>query len=360
VSGLQVYGGQLNGDDLLVLQTLSDIDAPEGVRLWELWYQQKFADKFDVKIGEQSLDEEFIIAPSGNSLFINGVSGWPGLPTVDLPGGGPVYPLAALGVRGRAQLTDSVTVLGGVFNGSPIPRDSPSTPTSNPHGVSFPLDVGTLAIAELQYAYGSSANAKANADGPLPGNYKLGAWYDSYKFDDLQTDTIGLPLASPLSNGTANGRHGNFSLYGVADQMIWRSKDDASRTLNVFVRPMFTPYQDRNLVSASINAGLALHAPFPGRDKDAFGVEMGTAWASSGASAFDRQMQFFQPSVTTPIRGSETFVEATYQFQVLPSWQIQPDIQYFINPGLGIANPDEPAQRIKNELVLGLRTNVNF
>jgi porin len=123
---------------------------------------------------------------------------------------------------------------------------------------------------------------------------------------------------------------------------------------------MFTPYPDRNLVSASINAGLALKAPFSGRDSDTLGVEMGTAWASSGASSFDRQMQVFQPSVTTPIRGSETFLEATYQFQALPSWQIQPDIQYFINPGLGIANPDEPTQRIKNELVLGLRTNVNF
>jgi porin len=360
VSGLQVYGGELNADNLLVLQTVSDIDAPVGIRLWELWYQQKFGDKFDVKIGEQSLDEEFIIAPSGNSLFINGVSGWPGLPTVDLPGGGPVYPLAALGVRGRAQLTDSVTMLGGVFNGSPIPRDSPSTPTSNPHGVSFPLDVGTLAIAELQYAYGSSAHGKANADGPLPGIYKIGAWYDSYKFDDQQTDTIGLPLASPLSNGNPATHHGDFSLYGVMDQMIWRSKDNASRNLNVFFRPMFTPYQDRNLVSASINAGFALHAPLPGRDNDAFGVEMGTVWASSGASAFDRQMQFFQPSVYTPIRSSETFLEATYQFQVLPSWQIQPDIQYFINPGLGIANPDEPTQRIKNEFVVGLRTNVNF
>jgi porin len=360
VSGLQVYGGQLNEDDLLVLQTLSDIDAPEGVRLWELWYQQKFGDKFDVKIGEQSLDEEFIIAPTGNSLFINGVSGWPGLPTVDLPGGGPVYPLAALGIRGRAQLTDSVTALAGVFNGSPIPFDSPNTPASNPHGVSFPLDVGTLAIAELQYAYGSSAQGKANTDGPLPGVYKIGAWYDSYKFDDQQTDTIGLPLASPLSNGTPATPHGDFSLYGVMDQMIWRSKGNANRSLNVFFRPMFTPYQDRNLVSASINAGFALKAPLPGRDNDSFGVEMGTVWASSGASGFDRQMQFFQPSVYTPIRSSETFVEATYQFQALPSWQIQPDVQYFINPGLGIANPNDPTQRIKNELVIGLRTNVNF
>jgi porin len=360
VSGLQIWGGDFSTGNLMVQQTLSDIDAPAGVRLWELWYQQKFGDKFDVKIGEQSLDEEFIIAPSGNSLFINGVSGWPGLPTVDLPGGGPAYPLAGLGVRGRAQVTDNVTVLAGAFNGSPIPWDSPNTPRSNPNGVSFPLNTGALAIAELQYAFGSGASGKPNADGPLPGVYKIGAWYDSYKFDDQQYDTIGLPLASPLSNGMPATPHGDFSLYGVMDQMIWRAKDDTSRSLNVFFRPMFTPYQDRNLVSASINAGFALKAPLPTRDNDAFGVEMGTVWASSGASGFDRQMQFFQPSVYTPIRSSETFIEATYQFQVLPSWQIQPDVQYFINPGLGIANPDDPTQRIKNELVVGLRTNITF
>jgi porin len=360
VSGLQYWGGDLSADNLLVLQTLTDIEAPVGVRLSELWYQQKFGDKFDLKVGEQSLDEEFTISPTANTFFLSSMSGWPGVPTIDLPGGGPAYPLAGLGVRGRVQVTDSVTVLAGVFNGSPIPRDSPNTPASNPHSVSFPLDVGTLAISELQYAYGSTGSAKPNAGGPLPGVYKIGAWYDSYKFDDQQTDTIGLPLASPLSNGTPAAHHGNFSLYGVMDQMIWRSKDNTNRSLNVFVRPMFTPYQDRNLVSASINVGFALHAPLPTRDNDIFGVEMGTVWASSGASNFDRQMQFFQPSVYTPIRSSETFIEASYQFQLLPSWVIQPDVQYFINPAMGIANPNDPTQRIKNEFVVGLRTNINF
>ncbi len=360
VSGLQVWGGNVSADNLLVLQTLSDIEAPVGVRLWELWYQQKFGDKFDVKVGEQSLDEEFIIAPS-SQFFINSSSGWPALASVDLPGGGPAYPLAGLGVRGRAQLTDSLTLLAGLFNGSPIPRDSPSTPVSNPHGVSFPLDTGALAIAELQYAFGSSAaSGKPSPDGPLPGNYKIGVWYDSYAFDDQQTDTMGASLAGPLSNGAPAKHNGNFSLYGIMDQMVWRSKDDANRSLNVFIRPMFTPYQDRNPVSASVNAGVDLHGPLPGRDNDTFGLEMGTAWASSGASTFDRQMQFYEPSVYTPIRSNETFLEATYQVQVLPSWQIQPDIQYFINPGAGIANPNDPTQRIKNELVIGLRTNITF
>ena len=136
--------------------------------------------------------------------------------------------------------------------------------------------------------------------------------------------------------------------------MIWRSKDDASRSLNVFVRPMFTPYPDRNLVSASINAGLALKAPLPGRDSDTFGVEMGTAWASTGASGFDRQMQFFQPSVYTPVRGARPFIEATYQFQALPSWvrSSQTSI-YFVNSRLQNANPDTHAADQK-QFVVGL------
>src|SRR5580698_1634706 len=35
------------------------------------------------------------------------------------------------------------------------------------------------------------------------------------------------------------------------------------KKLNVFVRPMFTPYLDRTLVSASINSGFAFHFPLP-------------------------------------------------------------------------------------------------
>ena len=359
VSGLQYWGGNLTADNLLVLQTLSDIEAPVGVRLWELWYQQKFGDKFDIKIGEQSLDEEFFISQS-SQFFINAASGWPALPSADLPGGGPAYPLAGLGVRGRAQATDNLTVLGGLFNGSPIPKNSPNTPVSNPYGVSFPLNTGVLAIAELQFTFGSPAPAKGGDSGPLPGTYKLGAWYDSENFDDLQYDSVGIPLASPASNRIPTTHPGDFSIYGIMDQMIWRSKDDSGRNLNVFIRPMFSPYQDRNLISASLDAGVTLHGPFPGRDNDSFGVEMGVARLSNGAAGYDRDLQFYEPSAYTPVRSSETFIEATYQVQVTPWWQIQPDVQYFVNPGVGIANPNDLTQQIKNELVIGLRTNITF
>ncbi len=341
------------------MQLATGIEADPSLRLWELWYQQKFGDKFDIKIGEQSLDQEFIISQSA-SYFLNAALGWPPLPTENLPGGGPAYPLAGLGVRGRAQVTDSLTVLAGLFNGSPIPKNSPNTQLSNPNGVSFPLNTGVFAIAELQFTYGASgASAKPSADGPLPGTYKIGAWYDSDNFDDLQYDNEGVPLASPESDGIPASHHGNYSIYGVADQMIWRSSDP-NRNINLFIRPMFTTLEDRNLISFSANGGLAMHEPIVGRSDDIFGLCAGVARVSNSASGYDRDLEFFNPTVYTPVRGTETFLEATYQIAATKWLQIQPDIQYVFNPGAGLANPNDPTQKIKNELVIGLRTNITF
>ncbi len=61
-----------------------------------------------------------------------------------------------------------------------------------------------------------------------------------------------------------------------------------------------------------------------------------------------------------PIQSGETFVEATYQYQVKPWLQLQPDVQYVFRPGGGIPNPSEPTQRVNNELVMGLRANITF
>jgi porin len=126
----------------------------------------------------------------------------------------------------------------------------------------------------------------------------------------------------------------------------------------VFLRLMGAP-GDRNLVSFSVNGGVTLKAPLPGRDGDTLGLGFGIAKISSSAAALSRNAVFCsgQP---VPTRTSETFVELTYQAQVTPWWLIQPDLQYVFNPGGGIPNPDNPLQRIGNELVLGLRSTITF
>ncbi len=357
VSGLHIWGGALSLSNLLNFQTVSDIEATPSVRLWELWYQQKFGDRLDIKIGEQSVDQEFMVTPDAD-VFLNAMMGWAVLPSADLPAGGPAYPLAGLGVRGRAQVTDAVTVLAGVFNGNPVPPNLPSTETSNPNGVSFPLNTGVFAIAELQYALGGSPT-KPGGSGPLPGTYRIGAWYDSESFNNEQYNNIGVPLASPLSNGIPAKRPGDYSIYVIADQMVWRS-GDPNRSVSIFLRPMFTTLQDRNLISFSADAGVTLHKPLAGRDNDVLGLGIGVARVSNGVVGYDRNREFYDPAVFTPVRGAETVIEATYQAQITPSWQLQPDVQYVINPAGGIPNPNAPTQRIRNELVIGLRTNITF
>ena len=166
---------------------------------------------------------------------------------------------------------------------------------------------------------------------------------------------------SPVRRATDSGSHrGNYSIYGIADQMIWRASDP-NRNIDLFIRPMFTTLEDRNLISFSANGGLAaMHEPIVGRSDDILGLCAGVARVGNSASGYDRDLEFFNPTVFTPVRGTETFLEATYQIAATKWLQIQPDIQYVFNPGAGLANPNDPTQKIKNELVIGLRTNITF
>jgi len=52
---------------------------------------------------------------------------------------------------------------------------------------------------------------------------------------------------------------GDYSIYAVADQIVWQAPEEADKTLNFFARAMGTPEIDRNLIDVSLNAGLVLH-----------------------------------------------------------------------------------------------------
>jgi porin len=371
-SALQYHGRSLSADNLATLQTASGIEADRATRLWELWYDQKFLqeDRLDVKVGQQSLDQEFIVSQNA-LLFVNTMFGWPMVPSADLPGGGPAYPLSALGLRFRWRPVDPVTLLAGVFNGSPVAHNIGDSQQQNPSGTSFPLNGGVLAIAELQYTYPSLGTMLyANETEPLSRTYRIGAWYDTESFADLRYDGTGLALANPASSGIPQAHRGDYSLYAVADQMLWVDPEEADRNVNVFARLMGTPETDRNTIVLSANLGLTFHEPFLHRDDDTFGIGMGYAKVSARAAGADADTALFS-GMLTPIRSSETFVEVTYSYQVAPWFQLQPDFQYVFNPGGGVANAagtgkvgDEAVggvgTTIGGEAVLGLRTTILF
>jgi porin len=365
VSAFQIHGRNLSADNLDNIQTASGIEAQRATRLWELWYDQAFLDgRMDFKIGQQSLDQEFM-GSQGASLFMNTMMGWPVIPSFDLYAGGPAYPLSSLGVRLRGQVGNNITLLGGVFDDNPAggPFDDDSQVRgAEQSGTKFNLNTGALFIAEIQYALNQPGTGQmqrpGESTGGLPGTYKLGGWFDTANFPDQHFDTTGLSLADPNSTGNPRYRRHNWSIYGVADQMVWRPDADSPRSVNVFTRIMGAP-GDRNFISFGLNAGVTLKAPLPGRDDDTFGVGYGLAQVSGAAGELDKETAFFTGAYT-PRRGSEQFIEVTYQYQAAPWWTLQPDFQYVFMPGGGIANPNNPTQRIGNEAIFGLRTNIVF
>ena len=318
-SALWIHGRNLSADNLgPILQTASGIEASRDLRLWELWYDQKLGSKADVKIGEQSLDNEWMVSTNA-LLFVNTMLGWAMVPSADMPAGGPAYPMAALGARLAVHPAANITVMAGLYNGRTMPdRWAANAQIDNFSGLAFPIGGGPLAIAEVRYSLPA---------GLLPGTYRLGAWYDGQQFQDLRDGAL---------------RRGDYSVYGIVDQQVWRQPGHAARALSLFARAMSAPLNDRNPVDFGLNAGATLKDPLPGRPDDTAGLAFGLARVSLDTG-------------TMTAGHSETMIEATYQAQVTPWWQVQPDLQYIFHPGAQGATP-----AVGNEMIVGVRTNVAF
>ncbi len=365
MSALQIHGRNLSTDNLDNLQQVSGIEADRSTRLWEMWFQQSFYEGVaDIKIGQQSIDQEFMVSQYSSTVFMNMMMGWPMLPSADMYAGGPAYPLSSLGVRLRAQPTRAITVLAGVFDDNPpggsFYNDS-QVRGAEAWGGAFNLNTGALWIAELQYALNQPAlgdMAYGDRSPGLPGTYKIGFWYDSGFFPDQQFNTQGVPLVGPGNTGNPLMHRGNYSAYALADQMVWRPNGESPRSVDLFARVMAAP-PDRNQISESADGGVAVKDPLPGRDSDSFGLGFGVAHVSSALADLDQDIALIT-NHAYPVQSTETFIELTYQYQVAPWWLVQPDFQYIFNPGGGIPNPLNPNRIIGNETVFGLRTVVTF
>ena len=363
LSVLNIHGRNLSADKLGSLQTASGIEADVGTRLWELWVDQKFLeeDRLDLKLGQQSLDQEFMVSPNA-LVFVNTMFGWPMLPSADMPAGGPAYPLSALGARLSARPIDGVQVLAGVFNASPLRHDDGRDPQlQDAHGTEFALGGGTLSIVEFQFSYPALGSMVMPGESqPLGWTYRVGAWYDTQSFDDQRLAANGLSQADPSAAATPQQHRGNYAFYAVADRLLWRDGRDPNRSLAVFARAMGTPLHDRNLIDSSLNLGVVMHSPLRYRAEDVLALGMGVAHVSKQALSLANDQLAQGQAPSGPTLHQETFVELSYQYQLRPWVWLQPDVQYVFNPGAGAVDPRAPNRLLGNEWVMGVRANVSF
>ncbi len=358
VSWMNIRGRSVTSDQMADYNPVSGWEAYSSNRLFELWYQQSFLhDRLDVKVGQQALDSEFLISDMA-TLYLNSNFGWPMAPSINLYSGGPSWPLASLGVRFRYRPTERTTLMFAVTDDNPTGHafyndKDPSNQSVHPHGDNFSLNTGALLISEVQH----SLNLQPRQGEGLPGTYKLGGMYDTARFADQRWDKQGMRLADPGSSGDAATHRGNWILYAVADQTIWRAAFNSPRTLGLFGR-VTKNRGDRNVVDWVVDAGVNLTAPFAGRDEDAFGIGWGMGHTSHRARQADRDTRKASGAYY-PVRGTEHHLEITYRAQITPWLTIQPDIQHIWKPGGGVLK-EGSQHRMHDETVLGVHSQIIF
>jgi porin len=99
-------------------------------------------------------------------------------------------------------------------------------------------------ITEAQYKYSQDMDSQG-----LAGTIKFGGWYHFGPFEDNYFGIDGRSLADPLGNGRALVHPGDFALYGVIDQMLWRMPGEGPKKgIGGFTRIAVSP-SDRNLMN---------------------------------------------------------------------------------------------------------------
>jgi len=352
VNAYQIHGSgptvNLTGN----LQFVSDIEATRDTKLYQLWLEQVlFSGRLTIRIGQEGANDQMMVSQYG-ALFLNSSFGFPALPAVDLPSGGPNYPLATPFIRAQYQLTENTTLIGALFNSDPARPGSGDPQLRDKGGVAFRMNDHVLAFGELWYTINQGENAAG-----LPGTYKLGAWYDSGHFNDQSRDTNGRSLADPASNGVPRAHSTGFAVYDVVDQMIWRRPGTTKSGIGVFVEAIGAPAAF-NFSNIFVAAGISWTEPFTGRSSDVFGLGVSYLGISPAKRRFGNDVIAFTGN-GSPYSSNETVIEATYLCQVTPWWTLQPDLQYVVNPGAAI--PTAAASKpLKNVLVGGIHTAITF
>jgi porin len=137
-------------------------------RLYEIWLEKTWGDKIALRAGQLAADSEFMTAKY-TDVFTNASLGWPAGLSLNLPSGGPSPPLATMGARLRADVTDNLTLIGAVFGGNAAGPGINDPQLRDRYGVNFRINDPPLTLYEAQFQW----NAKK---GRSRSGWKIKAW----------------------------------------------------------------------------------------------------------------------------------------------------------------------------------------
>jgi len=325
VRALYGQGSGLTSAAVHDFNTLSNIDTYDSLRLYETWLQQEFDNgKFSIRAGQLLADAEFFGSEYG-ALFLN--SSFGAIPLVSKNVNPPIFPIAAPGLRLRAEPADAFYAEVACFSG-----DVGVPETTNKHNTRFSFRGrdGALIFAEIGYHWhppAPDASPPSASNPPLSGTYKLGGYYDSKTFPDV-------------AGGAAH--RGEYSIYFIADQELWHPDRSANRALSFFTRVGFAP-ENRSIVSLYGDVGLHFRGWCAARPGDIVGL--GFSHAQLSPDLRDDAGRGLHAH-------HEMIGELTYQAVLSSYLSIQPDLQFIFTPGA--------TQPASTAVVMGMRLNLAF
>jgi carbohydrate-selective porin OprB len=198
----------------------------------------------------------------------------------------------------------------------------------NPTGLVPQFNGTPVSVSEIGFTPGKNASSVRAFDNVenrkgYSGLYQFGAAYNPAKF------------TSPTST---TPRSGNYLLYWMASQALWRVDPQEAKGLDAtFAYDWSPPSVNRN--NALLTVGLRFNEPLPVK----FHNTMSLGYVRNSLSP-----QYLPPGM--PAWKSEQGVEFNALLDVLPMLLLQPVVQYYENVGGG-------TQRV---VVFGFRTKVEF
>lgn len=306
--------------------------AGEDFRLSDLWYQQTFGDgHWEARLGRVHVSDDFAHA---SCTFQN--LGFCAAPYALLANSGwAQFPLGVWGARIKF-MSGPWYVETGVYQVNPTYKrssDGFKLDLSGTTGVLVPAEVG------VQPKLGSQQ---------LPGDYKIGAYYDSSDTSDVYQDVHGQPAA--LTGLPPRERNGRYGGYVMALQQVTARAGDSSQGLSVFAEATLA---DRNtaLIRDSLTLGLRYKGPFRSRADDEAELAVGRYKFNGRLAAYQRQLDF-QGAGPVGVQDAETDIALQYNAQVAKWCALGPNLQYVIHPN-GLRSID-------NAFVAGLQAKVTF
>lgn len=333
IGGLSFYAnafqihntGYIRRDYVGSINTIDAIEAVPTTRLSELWLEQKFANgKANIRVGQLAADVEFFFAGLSD-LFLH--SDWPTITAVNLPSGGPAYPLSTPGARLKIDPNQNVSLLFGIYNGDPAGPGVPGDEQyRNRYGLNFRTSDPALMMFEAQFRTNQD-----NRDVGLASGVKVGAWKHLDMFGDQRFAQDGTLLAAQAGAAQPFQRRGNYGLYGVIEQQLYRPPGgSATSGISVFSRISTSP-SDRNLLDFYVDGGVVFANMLPQRPDDKFGASFIYSRFSNGVRNFDRD-KIAITGLPGVVRDYELNLELTYRAQIITSWTFQPVLTYIWHP----------------------------